>query len=56
MGKPYKLDADEMLAQESGARSPAGLMATLIATVALCWSLFQLWIASPLPFMLKWGY
>lgn len=55
MGKPYKLDADEMLAQESGARSPAGLMATLIATVALCWSLFQLWIASPLPFMLKWG-
>ena len=55
MGKSYKLDADEMLAQESGARSPAGLMAILIAGVALCWSLFQLWIASPLPFILKWG-
>lgn len=55
MGKSYHLDADEMLAQESGARSPAGLMAILIAGIALCWSLFQLWIASPLPFMLKWG-
>ncbi len=55
MGKHHQLDANEMLAQESGARSPAGLMAILIAGIALCWSLFQLWIASPLPFMLKWG-
>ncbi|TDQ34257.1 TRAP transporter permease [Thiopseudomonas denitrificans] len=55
MGKPHTLDADEMLAQESGARSPAGMMAILIAGIALCWSLFQLWIASPLPFILKWG-
>ncbi|MDY0073491.1 MAG: TRAP transporter permease [Thauera sp.] len=51
----HHLDADEMLAQEAGARSPLGLMAVIIAGAALCWSLFQLWIASPLPFILKWG-
>lgn len=55
MAKESQLDAGEMLAQEAGARSPAGLMAVLIAGIALCWSLFQLWIASPLPFILKWG-
>lgn len=27
----------------------------LLSLVALCWSLFQLWIASPLPFALGWG-
>ena len=30
-------------------------MAKLIAALALLWSLFQLWIASPLPFMLRVG-
>lgn len=47
--------AQELVAQETGARSPQGLMALLIATIALGWSLFQLWIASPLPFIFKWG-
>ena len=55
MTRHTQLDAGEMLAQEAGARSPAGLMAVLIAGIALCWSLFQLWIASPLPFIFKWG-
>lgn len=27
----------------------------VLAGVALCWSLFQLWIASPLPFLIGWG-
>jgi TRAP-type uncharacterized transport system fused permease subunit len=36
---------------DSGARSPIGPAAKLLAGVALFWSLFQLWIASPLPFM-----
>lgn len=43
--------ADLVASTESGARSPAGAVGTLLAGVALFWSLFQLWIASPLPFM-----
>ncbi|HLS19161.1 MAG TPA: TRAP transporter fused permease subunit, partial [Paracoccaceae bacterium] len=38
-----------------GARAPGRLTATLILVVAISWSLFQLWIASPLPFMLRFG-
>src|SRR5690606_6579954 len=34
---------------------PEGLMARVIAGLALLWSLFQLWIASPLPFILGFG-
>ena len=30
-------------------------MGGCITTLALAWSLFQLWIASPLPFMLGFG-
>ena len=36
---------------ETGARNPGGGVAKLMAGVALAWSVFQLWIASPLPFM-----
>lgn len=35
---------------DSGGRKPTGKTAGFLATVALCWSLFQLWVASPLPF------
>src|SRR5690625_4191658 len=38
-----------------GARTPGRFVATLILVVAISWSLFQLWIASPLPFMLRFG-
>ncbi len=38
-----------------GARLPVGSMSWVIAGLALVWSLFQLWIASPLPFMLGVG-
>lgn len=34
---------------------PLGAMGWLITSLALVWSLFQLWIASPLPFMLGIG-
>jgi TRAP transporter 4TM/12TM fusion protein len=37
---------------DTGGRQPTGLTAKLLVAVALCWSLFQLWIASPLPFSL----
>jgi len=55
MSSTEHISAEELMAQESGARSPKGLMTVLIAGIALGWSLFQLWIASPLPFMFKWG-
>lgn len=35
---------------ETGARTPAGLSGKLVFAVAVGWSLFQLWYASPLPF------
>ena len=40
---------------DQGARSPVGLTGWLILAVTLCWSLFQLWYASPLPFIFKAG-
>ena len=50
-----QLSTEELIAKDVGARTPAGSMAKLIAGLALLWSLFQLWIASPLPFMLRVG-
>lgn len=49
------LSTEELIAQDVGARLPQGVMAHVIAGLALAWSLFQLWIASPLPFMLRFG-
>lgn len=47
--------AEEMIAQDVGARLPGGIMEKSIASLALLWSLFQLWIASPLPFIVGFG-
>ncbi|EPI5810204.1 TRAP transporter permease [Vibrio vulnificus] len=45
-------DVQEMVAQaDTGARNPAGLQGQILWFVPLCWSLFQLWYASPLPFI-----
>lgn len=54
MSNPHP-SAEELIAQDSGARSPDGIMAQVIAGIALLWSLFQLWIASPLPFIFRIG-
>lgn len=49
-------DLDELVAQsDTGARNPSGPIAKALFGVALAWSLFQLWIASPLPFMVGFG-
>ena len=40
---------------EHRARPLSGNWAMLVAVVAVFWCLFQLWIASPLPFMWGWG-
>ena len=50
-----ELSTQELIAQEVGARLPEGLMARVIGGIALLWSLFQLWIASPLPFVFGVG-
>ena len=42
---------DLVASTDTGARNPGGNVAKLLAGVALAWSIFQLWIASPLPFM-----
>lgn len=47
-------ELQEMVAAaDTGARNPTGIPAVLVAAVALAWSLFQLFIASPLPFTLS---
>jgi TRAP transporter 4TM/12TM fusion protein len=38
-----------------GGRRPGGIAAKAVMLVAVAWSLFQLWYASPLPFMLGFG-
>ncbi|MCX7560821.1 TRAP transporter permease [Sulfitobacter sp. F26204] len=40
---------------DTGGRGSTGTVGVFITTVALAWSLFQLWIASPIPFMVGWG-
>ena len=49
-------ELDELVASsDTGGRSPSLPVARFITVVAIIWSLFQLWIASPLPFMLGFG-
>jgi TRAP transporter 4TM/12TM fusion protein len=38
-----------------GGREPTGNLGIFLAVVAALWSIFQLWYASPLPFVVKWG-
>ncbi len=40
---------------ESGGRKPTGGVKSLFLGIAVVWSLFQLWIASPIPYSLGWG-
>ena len=49
-------ELDELVAStDTGGRSPAGPVGTFLLLVALAWSLFQLWVASPLPFIFNFG-
>ncbi|PRY72536.1 TRAP transporter permease [Halomonas ventosae] len=52
----HEVDLEDMVASsDSGARKPAGTPGKLLVSIAAAWSLFQLWIASPLPFMIGFG-
>ena len=49
-------ELDELVASsDTGGRSTTGTVGVFLALVALSWSLFQLWIASPIPFAFGWG-
>ena len=46
--------ADDLVAQvDTGARNPAGFVGKFILGIAFSWSLFQLYIASNIPFILS---
>lgn len=49
--KPADVDVNKLVEEnDTGGRKPGPLVGKLLLGVALAWSLFQLWIASPLPF------
>ncbi|MDP6872191.1 MAG: TRAP transporter permease [Alphaproteobacteria bacterium] len=50
-------ELDDLVAStDTGGRTPDNvLIVRFLAATALIWSLWQVWIASPLPFMLHWG-
>jgi TRAP transporter 4TM/12TM fusion protein len=53
---PTKVELEELVAEaDTGGRKPTGIAARAIVIVAICWSLFQLWYASPLPFIFNVG-
>jgi TRAP transporter 4TM/12TM fusion protein len=48
-----QVDVNQLVAENDlGGRNPGPLVGRLLLFVAIAWSLFQLWIASPLPFAL----
>ncbi len=49
-------ELDELVASsDTGGRAAVGPVGTFLTLVALAWSLFQLWFASPIPFIVGWG-
>ena len=47
---PSDQDLQDLIAEnDTGARQPTGMTARILLYVAVAWSLFQLWLASPLP-------
>ena len=49
-------DIQELVAAaDSGARSPEGWQGKILLGTPIAWALFQLWYASPLPFLLNFG-
>ena len=51
-GTKPEIDLDELVASSDiGGRNSTGGVGRLLTVVTICWSLYQLWIASPLPYM-----
>ncbi len=55
-GELSQQELDELVASsDTGARTPGPIAAKVLIYVALAWSLFQLWFASPIPFIVGFG-
>ncbi|MFC4236738.1 TRAP transporter permease [Thalassospira xianhensis] len=53
---PSDQDLQDLIAEnDTGARQPTGMTARILLYVAVAWSLFQLWLASPLPYIFSFG-
>ena len=49
-----EIDVNKLVEEnDTGGRQPGPVVARLLMGVALVWSLFQLWIASPLPYLVS---
>ncbi|SHF24627.1 TRAP transporter, 4TM/12TM fusion protein [Modicisalibacter ilicicola DSM 19980] len=49
------IDLDELVSSDTGSRTLTGLPNKILLGTAAAWSLFQLWIASPLPYIVGFG-
>ncbi len=50
--KESRAELDDMVkAEDAGGREPTGVFAQVLFTIGLTWSLFQIYIATPLPFI-----
>ncbi len=55
MSQPAATQLERIEAVEYGGRQPSGWQKRLLMGTALSWSLFQLWVASPIPFAVGVG-
>lgn len=54
--QPGEIDLEQLVAEvDTGGRRAKGLTGRVLLCVAVAWSLFQLWYASPLPFIFGFG-
>jgi len=52
----HRADLEQLVADsDTGGRAAGGVIGGFVFALAVGWSLFQLWYASPLPFALGWG-
>jgi TRAP transporter 4TM/12TM fusion protein len=53
---PRDIDLERLVAESDlGGRRPAGAIGMALSGIAVAWSLFQLWYASPIPYMIGVG-
>ena len=52
---PSNAAQDIVASVDTGARIPTGLTARILVGLTITWSVFQLWYASPLPFIVGFG-
>jgi TRAP transporter 4TM/12TM fusion protein len=53
---PRGVDLKELVAESDlGGRHPAGVLGKALSWIAIAWSLFQLWYASPVPYIIGVG-